>query len=167
MEISALIIVIALVLVAIGAYVIFGAKSGKSKKLDYAFKERDGALTVQGTSRTPTVLCDRSKGVIEIRGRSMPENSHEFYRPIEKWIDAYVKEPHPVTQLFIELQYFNTSSSQCLVAIFKKMEHLHESSEGVTINWVYEDDDMLMAGQDYESIISVPFKFIEVVETGG
>jgi len=33
----------------------------------------------------------------------------------------------------------------------------------VVINWYYEkdDEDMLEAGEDYESIIRVPFKMVE------
>jgi hypothetical protein len=49
--------------------------------------------------------------------------------------------------------------------VFKKLETIHKVNQGVTINWFYDEDDedMLEAGQDYESIIRIPFKMIEVV----
>ena len=36
----------------------------------------------------------------------------------------------------------------------------------ITINWHYEEDDedMLEAGEDYQAIINIPFKMIEMEE---
>ena len=50
--------------------------------------------------------------------------------------------------------------------VFKKLEAIHKAKNEVVINWYYEEDDedMLEAGEDYESIIRVPFKMIEIVE---
>jgi hypothetical protein len=52
-----------------------------------------------------------------------------------------------------------------LLDLFKRLENL---SGKVTINWYFEhdDEDMLEAGEDYEAIISIPFKMIEVEELG-
>ena len=122
-------------------------------------------LSIEGTPKTPTVRFDASKGTIEIKGRSIPENSIEFYRVLVDWLEAYAKEAQPQTQVNIQLEYFNTSSSKCILDVFKKLEAIHKANQGVTINWFYDEDDedMLEAGQDYESIIRIPFKMIEVV----
>ena len=122
-------------------------------------------LSIEGTPKTPTVRFDASKGIIEIKGRSIPENSIEFYRVLVNWLEEYAKEAKEQTQVNIQLEYFNTSSSKCILDVFKKLEAIQRSTEGVTINWFYDEDDedMLEAGQDYESIIKIPFKMIEVV----
>ena len=122
-------------------------------------------LSIEGTPKTPAVRFDGSNGVIEIKGRSIPENSYEFYKPLVEWLEAYSKEVKPQTQVNIQLEYFNTSSSKCILDVFKKLETIHKVNESVTINWFYDEDDedMLEAGQDYESIIRIPFKMIEVV----
>ena len=122
-------------------------------------------LSIEGTPKTPTVRFDASKGTIEVKGRSIPENSIEFYRVLIDWLDAYSKEAQPQTHVNIQLEYFNTSSSKCILDVFKKLEAIHKINQGVTINWFYDEDDedMLEAGQDYESIIRIPFKMIEVV----
>ena len=122
-------------------------------------------LSIEGTPKTPTVRFDASKGTIEVKGRSIPENSIEFYRVLVDWLEAYAKEAQPQTQVNIQLEYFNTSSSKCILDVFKKLETIHKANQGVTINWFYDEDDedMLEAGQDYESIIRIPFKMIEVV----
>jgi hypothetical protein len=124
------------------------------------------SISIEGTSKTPTVNLDPSSGTIEIKGRSIPENSIEFYRPLVEWLDEYAKNPQKKTTVNVQLEYFNTSSSKCILDIFKKLETIKKARNEVIINWYYEEDDedMLEAGEDYESIIRVPFKMIEIVE---
>jgi hypothetical protein len=104
--------------------------------------------------------------VFEIKGRSIPENSVEFYKPLNEWLDQYMQVPLDKTVVNIRLEYFNTSSSKCILDVFKRLESIHKSKHDVEINWFYEEDDedMLEAGEDYDSIIKVPFKMIEIVE---
>ncbi len=123
-------------------------------------------ISIEGTAKTPTVKFNSETGVMEIKGRSIPENSIEFYKPLVDWLDSYSKEPKGLTQVNVQLEYFNTSSSKCILDVFKKLEGIQKGKQEVIINWYYEEDDedMLEAGEDYESIIRVPFKMIEIVE---
>ncbi|MFC2090080.1 DUF1987 domain-containing protein [Bacteroidota bacterium] len=123
-------------------------------------------LIIEGSAKTPTVKFDAKDGVIEIKGRSIPENSIEFYKPLVEWLEEYSSGPLALTQVNVQLEYFNTSSSKCILDVFKKLEAIHKGPNEVIINWHYEEDDedMLEAGEDYESIIRVPFKMIEIVE---
>ncbi len=123
-------------------------------------------ILIEGTPKTPTIKFDSSTGVFEIKGRSIPENSVEFYRPLIDWLDLYKETPNNKTVVNIKLEYFNTSSSKCILDVFKKLETIHKAKNEVEVNWYYEEDDedMLEAGEDYESIIRVPFKMIEIVE---
>ena len=124
------------------------------------------SISIESTNKTPSVSLDPGRGVIEIKGRSIPENSIEFYRPIVEWLDEYIKNPNKKTTVNVQLEYFNTSSSKCILDIFKKLETLKKARNEVIINWYYEEDDedMLESGEDYESIIRVPFKMIEIVD---
>ena len=125
-------------------------------------------LSLQGSPKTPTVEMNAENGVIEIKGRSIPENSIDFYRPVVEWLDAYAESPAKITEVNIQLEYFNTSSSKCILDVFKKLENVFKKNneKGVTINWYYEEDDedMLEAGEDYQSILKIPFKMIELEE---
>ncbi len=114
------------------------------------------------TQKTPSVTFNNS-GMLELKGRSIPENSLEFYKPLIDWVESYSRTPSAETNVHVQLEYFNTSSSKCLLDFFKRLEGL---SSKVTIHWYYEqdDEDMLEAGEDYEAIINVPFKMIEVEE---
>ncbi len=124
------------------------------------------SIDIEGTSKTPTVSLNAENGVVEINGRSIPENSVEFYKPLVDWLEEYKKLPAEKTTVNIQLEYFNTSSSKCILDVFKKLEDINKGDPEVVINWHYEEDDedMLEAGEDYESIIRVPFKMIEVAE---
>ncbi len=120
-------------------------------------------LTIDGSAKTPTVEFE-GVGKLLIKGRSIPENSIEFYKPVIDWIGAYGSAPKDITEVNVQLEYFNTSSSKCILDVFKKLETL--SGTEVKVNWYYEEDDedMLEAGEDYQAIIDLPFKMIEVEE---
>ncbi|MFO8021207.1 MAG: DUF1987 domain-containing protein [Perlabentimonas sp.] len=123
-------------------------------------------INIEGTPKTPTVSMNPETGVVEIKGRSIPENSIEFYKPIVDWLEEYAKTPLPKTTVNVQLEYFNTSSSKCILDVFKRLEVLKQNQNDIVINWYYEEDDedMLEAGEDYESIIKVPFKMIQIVD---
>ncbi len=123
-------------------------------------------ISIEGSPKTPTVKFDASEGIIEIKGRSIPENSIEFYKPLVDWLEEYKKDPLALTKVNIQLEYFNTSSSKCILDVFKKLEAIHKAKHDVEVYWYYEEDDedMLEAGEDYESIIRIPFKMIEIAE---
>jgi hypothetical protein len=123
-------------------------------------------LQIEGTAKTPQINFDEETGLLEIRGRSIPENSIDFYKPLIDWIDKYGRSPRQKTALHVQLEYFNTSSSKCILDVFKKLEGIRAGGNEVTVLWHYEqdDEDMLEAGEDYAGIINVPFKMIQIEE---
>lgn len=123
-------------------------------------------LTLEGSAKTPTINFDATSGKLELRGRSIPENSVEFYKPLNEWIENYGASPAGETSVDVKLEYFNTSSSKCILDLFKKLEAIAGGSTNVTVNWFFEEDDedMEEAGQDYKAIIGLPFNIIEVEE---
>lgn len=123
-------------------------------------------IHIDGTSKTPTVVFNRETGVLEIKGRSIPENSIEFYKPLIDWIDNYCLTPSEQTEVKIHLEYFNTSSSKCILDVFKKLENIKKAGKNINVKWYFEsdDEDMLEAGEDYEAIIDLEFEMVEIPE---
>ena len=119
-------------------------------------------LSIEGTPKTPTVLFDKDQGVLEIKGRSNPEDPLEFFKPLMNWADEYIKTPVQKTTVNIQLEHFNTSSSKILLDLFQRLESLLESQHEIIVNWYYEDDDdeLLEAGETYESMSELPFIMI-------
>lgn len=122
-------------------------------------------LYIEGSEKIPTIDLDAEKGELTFRGRSIPENSREFYAPVLDWIDHYSLNPLPKTRFIIGLDYFNTSSSKCLLDVLRRAENLKNMGQTeVLVEWQYEEDDedMLEAGKDYSAMVTLPFELIEV-----
>ncbi len=125
--------------------------------------------SIEATANTPTIKFDLDKGELNISGRSIPENSIEFYNPLFAALDKYLANPNPknATILNIQLEYYNSSSSACLLSVFKKLEKFNKGKGfPVTINRIYEenDEDILAAGKNFEGMVELPFKMIAISE---
>lgn len=121
-------------------------------------------LTIQPGPKTPYILLDQA-GYIELKGKSIPENSVEYYKQVFEWIDQYAAAPKSTTKVLVQLEYFNTSSSKCILDIFRKLEVLHNSGKSlVNIAWLYdeEDEDMMETGEDYQTIVKIPFTISKI-----
>jgi len=123
-------------------------------------------MNIDGSSKTPRINFDGEAGVLELYGRSIPENSVEFFEPLNEWLNEYSLDAKDETVIDMKLEYFNTSSSKCILDFFKKLESMNGKVTNVKVNWYYEmdDEDMAEAGEDYEAIVDLPFKLIEVEE---
>lgn len=119
---------------------------------------------LEPTPKTPKISFNVEDGSFEISGRSIPENSIEFYKPVLEWLDEYVVASNGETNLDVKLEYFNTSSSKCLVEIFRRLEKLKKEGKDAAISWYYEeeDEDMQESGEDFKEIIKLPIKMIMV-----
>ncbi|MBP5366374.1 MAG: DUF1987 domain-containing protein [Bacteroidales bacterium] len=121
-------------------------------------------ITIEESSKTPYIFMDPEKGQIEIKGRSIPENSIEFYKPLIEWISEYSEQEMKTTQVKIQLEYFNTSSSKCILDIFKRLEIMYRKGWTIEIFWYYDEDDedMYESGEDYQSILTCPISLVEI-----
>lgn len=121
-------------------------------------------ISIQGTSKTPNVNFDVSSGILEISGRSIPENSYQFYEPLLSWLDKYAAQPQGTTELTFKLDYFNTSSSMYILGILKKLEKLYLAGHKAEVKWYYDidDEDMLQTGEDLKQIVKLPIEMVEL-----
>jgi len=122
------------------------------------------SLFIEATSATPEVKFDFNKGLLDIKGVSKTTNALEFYKPIMLAIDEYAVKMAETTTVNIFLTYFSTSSSLCILGILKELKNLNDSNTKVVVNWYYEEDDedMLDAIEDYQTLIPIEFNFIPV-----
>jgi len=119
-------------------------------------------LNIKGTDDTPSVILDKEKGLLEISGRSLPEDVNQFYEQILDWIDQYSENPNDRTVFNFKLEYFNTASSKVILDILLKFEEIVEKGKEVLIKWHYheEEEDMLEAGEEYADIVEIPFDYV-------
>lgn len=121
-------------------------------------------LILEPKPNTPFVKFDPITGIMELKGRSTPENTLDFYSVLQDWLIKYGSTPQEITIVNVQLEYFNTSSSKCILDLFKKFAELYKAGHKVQINWYYEeeDEDMQEAGEDYCDILGVPFDILVI-----
>lgn len=121
-------------------------------------------LELEPTTETPRVILDREQSRIELSGNSLPEDVLSFYEPIIEWIDKYVENPNPKTQVDLSFDYYNTSSSKMILKILERFREVHRKGYDVTVNWHYmeDDEDMVEAGEDLAEHLKIPFNFIPI-----
>src|SRR5687768_130368 len=99
------------------------------------------SIFIEKTDKTPSVNFNAKEGLIELKGRAIPEEPKNFYTPLLQWIMEYAQNPHTHTTVHMELDYFSSSSLKWLLNLLKKLEPINESGKSIIVNWHYEEDD--------------------------
>ena len=116
-------------------------------------------LRVNATDKTPSFEYIPKSGTFHVIGVSVPKDAKIFYDPIIEWVDGFCKT-QPLESYFIiniDLDYFSASSIVKLIVILKKLSKFDKS----IINWIYEDDELLEAGDDLSTMINLKFNMIK------
>jgi hypothetical protein len=110
-------------------------------------------LIIEETKYTPSIKLDATKGTIELIGKSYPENTFEFYKPMMEWVENYFDgNEAEKTVVNLEIIYFNSSSSKLFFDFFDLLEEAHNNGKSVEVNWIYdkENESALEAGEDFK-----------------
>ena len=120
-------------------------------------------LEIPATVQTPMILLDPKTGVMEVKGRAIPDDPEAFWGKVLDWFDAYLQQPCELTLLKIDLEYFNITSSKRILFLLYKLNELVDNGKEAKVEWYYRqsDEDMYEVGQDYAFMVRVPFEFRE------
>ena len=120
------------------------------------------ALHVKETPTTPEINLDPETGTFEMIGKSLPTNSIEFYGPVFDWANEFFYSSDAPFNMILDfkLDYYNTSSSKQIAKLFRIIEN-SPTSENITINWFYDEDDidMLESGERFGKLLNIDFEF--------
>lgn len=117
-------------------------------------------LLVAATQKSPLVHMDANKGLIEIKGRSTPEDTDLIFGPILNWVKEYLKNPQKKTTVNLHFEYFNSSTTKALMRLINILVPLSKNEDyELEINWLYFDEDILEYGQDFEELSGIDFNF--------
>ena len=121
------------------------------------------SLFIEGTKKTPEVNFN-ANGVLVLKGRSIPEDPSKFFDVLHTWALNYSTNPQKVTNLNVELEYFNSGTSKSLLHILRIFTDMKHKGYEVVIKWIYEngDDDIYERGEYYANILDTKFEFVEV-----
>lgn len=106
---------------------------------------------LNATLDTPLILVQTELPEVIIKGISMPENSFEFYDPIEKSVMEHLQGKGSEVTMEIELNYLNSMSGKQLLQLIRKVKSAHD---GLNVWWKYkaEDDLIRIKGEDIKRI---------------
>src|ERR1700735_5672650 len=108
-------------------------------------------FNIAATNTTPSVILDTARKILEFSGESYPENAVQFYQAVQQKLEVYLGENSEPLTVNFKLDYFNTSSSKCLLDLLECLERSHQRGKSITVNWYYseEDEDMHDSGTDF------------------
>ena len=118
-------------------------------------------LNIAATEDTPHIKFER-KGLLNISGRSLPEDAFSFYSPVLEWLNAYIKSAPATTSVIFNLEYFNTASSKQIFKISTILSELSKSKT-VTVKWHYDDGDkdMCDSGDRFSKLTGINFELVK------
>lgn len=115
-------------------------------------------LLIEKTSKTPRIELKYSSGEISLTGRSLPENATRVYEPVLNWVSNYVIQPQPVTNLRLNVEYFNTSSLLWISKIVKTLTRINNPDYRLMVH-IYipleEYDDMKQSADIRDSFTPI------------
>jgi len=115
----------------------------------------------EATEDSPSIMFDGELGVMEIKGKSLPEDAIVCYTPLYQAVSEYVKSPKDKTTVNLRLEYLNSSSAKKILKIINLLEELPSQGYPVEINWHYNenDEDMLEEGMEFRRLTTLNIKF--------
>jgi len=126
-------------------------------------------LHIKATKYTPEINLDAQKGLIQIKGKSYPENTFEFYAPVIEWIKKYFENPKEETTVELEIIYFNSSSSKLFFDLFDILDEMKDKHK-IVVKWIYdeENENAEEAGADFiEDFEDLDIRLIMKVQDNG
>lgn len=123
-------------------------------------------INIEPSRTTPKVTFLADEGALEISGQSYPENAVQVFNPINEWVQTYLAENPDGLRVNFRLDYFNTSSSKCLLDLLEILEAHHKEHENIKVVWYYEEDDEDMedSGHDFGADLDLPFELVAYSE---
>jgi hypothetical protein len=117
-------------------------------------------LVIAQTEQTP-LISFLSNGLMEISGKSIKEDSQEFWTSVISWVQAYSANPSTKTCLNLFIESLDTSSSSALVEVLYLLKEMIKEGNEVHVHWNYEENDfdMLELGKDMEGLTQIGFEF--------
>jgi hypothetical protein len=83
------------------------------------------SLIIEQTPKTPQIDLNHLSGELILSGKSIPENAAKVYEPVLNWVNEYILQAKPSTNLRLSLEYFNTSSSIWISKILKALTQIN------------------------------------------
>jgi hypothetical protein len=99
------------------------------------------SLLKEPTKKTPQLDFNPLTGELILSGRSIPENPADTYEDVLKWVTQYINNPRYITNLRLNLDYFNTASSLWLAKVIKVLGQIKGPENTLIIHLYFNIED--------------------------
>ncbi|MCX6333083.1 MAG: SiaC family regulatory phosphoprotein [Bacteroidia bacterium] len=119
------------------------------------------------TKTTPEITLN-PKGIVKIKGRAIDESRDKAPEQMTNWIDEYVLNPAPFTEVIIALEFLNSFNTLVLTATLKRLAQVVQRGKKIGIRWYYEEDDVdiFERGEYISATVNVHTEFIKTDDVG-
>lgn len=118
-------------------------------------------LEITASNNTPHIILDVDSNIFLIEGKSFPEDSKEFYRPVIEWLDEFKNSNPKAIRVCFNLFYLSSSSIISIKQFLMKVVDLNNSGVETAVIWLYDedDDDIKKTGEDYQKLTKLKFEY--------
>ncbi|KTS70786.1 DUF1987 domain-containing protein [Pantoea stewartii] len=117
-------------------------------------------IHLTATECTPAVEFDFAAQRFSLRGESWPENAAAFYRPLQSALESWQPQASQLTEVNIDLSYFNSSSTKMLFGLFDQFNRLAQNGCEIALNWFYDAEDDV--SEEFGEELSLDFTALTV-----
>ncbi len=124
-------------------------------KVNKFFKRQESFINKESFDR-PAIRLIPSENLFLFKGRSIPSNAEEFYKPVFNWLDTYFEKPNNLTVFEFKFEHINTASSHQIFKVLRKIKD-YCSKYQIIIKWYYkkEDEDMLAIAVRFRELLDL------------
>jgi hypothetical protein len=121
-------------------------------------------IFIERTAKTPQIDFNQLAGELILSGKSIPENAAKVYEPLLAWINDYIKSPRHTTNLRLNLEYFNTSSSIWLAKMVTALSKISEDDYILFIHLYFDIEDF--ESMDMEELKNIVGQLVDNISEG-
>ncbi|MDC0303769.1 DUF1987 domain-containing protein [Flavobacteriales bacterium] len=101
-------------------------------KIQVRYKEK---WTAEATDRSPRVVLEREECILNIKGRSCPEEGMNFFNPVILRFRTLQNTENPIKTLHIRLEYSNSATSKAMAELLKSLVRAKSLGHDVKVIW--------------------------------
>ncbi len=110
-------------------------------------------LNLEQTDATPKIDFNFEEKHLTLIGKSYPEDSFDFYKPILAWVEEFLGncKQNDNIKVTLDIDYMNSSSLKVYFEFFDLLELAIKKDINLDIDWFfYEDNDIAEeTGEDF------------------
>jgi hypothetical protein len=117
-------------------------------------------LKIHSKHYLPQVILDKENAIFSIKGKSIPEDSNEFYSRVMSWLKDYFDDPNDETIFTFELEYYNSASAREIANLIKFLQDKYDEGHKIRVKWFFIEEDEVMKenGEDFSILFSLPIE---------